>query len=59
MINNMVDDMMDYKKSLTEKYTQDGKIDPGMFSFMELGWWALHATAITGIYLLGCRLRNR
>jgi hypothetical protein len=35
------------------------KIDPGTFSLMEPGWWALHATAITGVYLLGTKLRNR
>ncbi|MDD4170689.1 MAG: hypothetical protein PHQ94_00470 [Syntrophomonas sp.] len=59
MINNMVDNMMDYKESITEKYTQDGKADPGRFSFMEPGWWGLHAAAITGIYWLGRKLRNR
>jgi len=34
-------------------------IDPGTFSLMEPGWWALHATAIAGVYLLGSKLRNR
>jgi hypothetical protein len=26
---------------------------------METGWWALHAAAITGIYVMGSRLANR
>ncbi len=58
MVNDMLVNAMNYKKSLMEKYSSDGKIDPGMFSFMEPGWWALHVTAIAGIYLLGCKARN-
>jgi len=51
--------MMDYKNSMVKKMTNDDKIDPGTFSLMEPGWWALHATAIAGVYLLGSKLRNR
>ena len=49
----------DNNDSMNRRKTGDDKIDPGIFSLMEPGWWALHATAITGIYLLGNKLRNR
>lgn len=48
--------MMDYK---VNKLSRDDKIDPGTFSIMEPGWWALHATAIAGVYLLGKKMHSR
>ena len=50
---------MDYTNSMIKNLKNDDKIDPGTFSLMEPGWWALHAAAITGVYLLGNKLRNR
>lgn len=47
----MLADFMEYKKFLNRD-----KIDPGTFSFMEPGWWALHATAVAGVYMLGSML---
>ncbi|PKM77649.1 MAG: hypothetical protein CVU90_06095 [Firmicutes bacterium HGW-Firmicutes-15] len=51
--------MMDYKDAMARKLSHDDKIDPGTFSIMEPGWWALHATAIAGVYLLGNKMRKR
>lgn len=48
--------LMDYKNSMTKKIFNADKSDPGTFSFMEPGWWVLHAMAIPGIYLLGRQL---
>jgi len=50
--------LMDYEKFSPQKLLNRDKIDPGTFSFLEPGWWALHATAITAVYALGC-LMNR
>ncbi|NLO20515.1 MAG: hypothetical protein GX119_00740 [Syntrophomonadaceae bacterium] len=47
---------MDYKNSAVKKMMQQDKIDPGGFSFMEPGWWALHATAITAIWVIADRM---
>lgn len=44
---------MDYKNSIAKKIINEDKIDPGTFSFLEPGWWALHAAAITAIYVIG------
>jgi len=49
----------DNSDSIIDRVTGNEKIDPGIFSLMEPGWWALHATAIAGIYLLGSKLHNR
>lgn len=45
--------LMDYKNSITKKIFNADKADPGTFSFMEPGWWVLHAMAISSIFLLG------
>lgn len=55
----MLADFMDYKGSLMRKMINEDKVDPGSFSFLEPGWWALHATAITGLYLLAHRMSKR
>lgn len=44
---------MDYKNSVGRKLFNQDRIDPGAFSFMENGWWALHAAAIAGVFALG------
>ncbi|SHG58855.1 hypothetical protein SAMN02745221_00552 [Thermosyntropha lipolytica DSM 11003] len=49
----MLLDFMDYKNSLAKKLLRQDKVDPGSFSFLESGWWALHAAAITGVFILG------
>lgn len=49
----MLLDLMDYKNSVVKKILHRDKVDPGSFSFLESGWWALHAAAITGIFMLG------
>lgn len=48
--------LMDYKNSAVKKMMQQDKVDPGSFSFMEPGWWALHATAITAIWVIADRM---
>lgn len=52
-------DLMDYKNSVSKKVMHRDKIDPGTFSMMEPGWFALHAAAITGIFLLGRSTQRR
>ncbi len=49
----MLSDFMDYKNSIAKKLFHLDKIDPGSFSFLESGWWALHLTAISGAVWLG------
>jgi|LSQX01.1.fsa_nt_gb hypothetical protein len=51
--------MMDQKNSLIKKVIGNDKIDPGCFSFMESGWWALHSALITGVFLLGYKMSQR
>lgn len=51
--------MLDRKNSLIKKIIGDNKIDPGSFSFLEPGWWALHSAMITGIFLLGYKMSQR
>lgn len=52
-------DFMDYKNSVSKKVMRRDKVDPGTFSMLEPGWWALHAVAITGVYLLGRRMQRQ
>ncbi|MEN6327830.1 MAG: hypothetical protein ABFD18_16695 [Syntrophomonas sp.] len=49
----MISNLKDSKDSFIDDLTTNGKVDPGTFSFMEPGWWALHAATIAGIYMLG------
>ncbi|MDD3022439.1 MAG: hypothetical protein PHE26_00855 [Syntrophomonadaceae bacterium] len=49
----MLTDFMDNKESFIDDVMSHGKVDPGTFSFLEPGWWALHAATIAGIYMLG------
>ncbi len=51
--------VMDHKNSLSKRIMHQDKVDPGTFSMMEPGWWALHAVAITGVYLLGRRMQRQ
>ena len=55
----MFSNVTDFKDAMVKNLRSEDKIDPGPFSIMEPGWWALHATAIAGVYLLGSKLRNR
>jgi len=50
--------ILDSTDSMIRKMRENDKIDPGTFSIMEPGWWALHAAAITSVYLLGRKLHN-
>jgi hypothetical protein len=50
---------MDVKNSLGRKMINEDKVDPGSMSFLEPGWWALHAAAITGIYILANRMGKK
>lgn len=52
----MLSGLMDYRNSLLKKMINQDRIDPGTFSMFEPGWWALHALAITGVYMLGSRM---
>lgn len=52
-------DFIDHKNSLHKKLMRQDKVDPGTFSMLEPGWWALHAVAITGVYLLGRRMQRQ
>lgn len=58
MLANLMD-LMDYKNSVSKKIIKKDKIDPGTFSILEPGWWALHALAIAGVYILGTRMQRR
>ncbi|MEN6348101.1 MAG: hypothetical protein ABFD08_01690 [Syntrophomonas sp.] len=46
-------DSMDRGNSFIKKAFRQDKVDPGTFSFMEPGWWALHAATIAAVYMLG------
>jgi len=52
----MLADLMDRRNSFAKKLMRQDKVDPGTFSFMEPGWWALHAVSIAGVYMLGHNL---
>ena len=54
----MLSSLWDYKNSMLKKAMGDDKVDPGTFSILEPGWWALHAVAITGIYLLSRKFNH-
>ena len=54
----MFANMMDRKNSLLKKVMGNDKIDPGSFSFLESGWWALHAAMVTGIFWLGYKMSS-
>ncbi|HBQ27663.1 MAG TPA: hypothetical protein DD791_14815 [Syntrophomonas sp.] len=49
----MLSGIMDYRNSVIKKVLNQDKVDPGTFSFLEPGWWALHATTITAAIMLG------
>jgi len=51
--------MMDYKNSIAKKVMNHDKIDFGSFSFLEPGWWALHAATITAAVMLGHRMAKQ
>jgi hypothetical protein len=55
----MLPGLMDYKNSLFKKLLNEDKPDPGTLSFLEPGWWALHAAAITTLYLIAHRSGKR
>jgi hypothetical protein len=55
----MLAGMMDYKNSISKKLLNQDKVDPGTFSFLEPGWWALHATTITAIFMLGSMMAKK
>jgi hypothetical protein len=55
----MLSSAWDRKNSVIKKIVDDDRVDPGTFSLLEPGWWALHATAIAGIYMLGRKLGSR
>ena len=52
----MLADLMDRRNSFAKKLMHQDKADPRTFSFMEPGWWALHAVTIAGVYMLGHNL---
>ncbi len=52
----MIAGLMDYKNSAVKKMMHQDKLDPGTLSFLEPGWWAFHATAITAIWVLADRM---
>jgi len=51
--------MMDYKNSIAKKMMRQDKVDPGTFSFFKPGWWVLHATTITAVYMLGQMMNKK
>ena len=55
----MLSGIMDYRNSIVKKIINQDKVDPGTFSFLEPGWWALHATTITAAVMLGSMLSKR
>ena len=57
--NMFLSGIMDYRNSIVRKMINQDKVDPGTFSFLEPGWWALHATTITAAIMLGSMLSKR
>ena len=57
--NMFLSGIMDYRNSIVRKMINQDKVDPGTFSFLEPGWWALHATTITSAIMLGSMLSKR
>jgi len=55
----MLSDIMDYKNALCKKLLHQDKVDPGTFSFLEPGWWVLHAVTITAIFMLGSMMTKK
>jgi hypothetical protein len=58
-VEKMLSGIMDYRNSIIKKIINQDKVDPGTFSFLEPGWWALHATTITAAVMLGSMLSKR
>ncbi|MGI6453977.1 MAG: hypothetical protein ACOX0E_11025 [Syntrophomonadaceae bacterium] len=50
---------MDYKNSMVKKMAGRNKVDPGTFSFLEPGWWVLHAATISAAYTLGKKMSRK
>jgi len=57
--NMFLSGIMDYRNSIVKKMINQDKVDPGTFSFLEPGWWALHATTITAAVMLGSMLSKK
>lgn len=55
----MLSGIIDYRNSIMKKILHQDKVDPGTFSFLEPGWWALHATTITAAIMLGSMLAKK
>lgn len=55
----MFSNVSDFKDTVVDSLRDVKKTYPGNYSFSEPGWWALHAAAIAGVYLLGNKLSNR
>lgn len=55
----MLDSLWDQKNSSIKKILHKDKVDPGIFSLNEPGWWAAHVIAITGVFILGHRLGKK
>ncbi|WP_157048971.1 hypothetical protein [Syntrophomonas palmitatica] len=49
---------MDRRNSFAKKLMNSDRVDPGTFSFLEPGWWALHAATIAGVYALGSMIAH-
>ena len=54
-VTDLLSDMMDRRNSAIRKIMGNDKPDPGTYSFLQPGWWALHAAAITGLYIMAKR----
>lgn len=55
----MLSGFMDSKNSVMRKMLNEDKIDPGSMSFLQPGWWAFHAAAITGLFIVANRITKR
>lgn len=55
----MLSGIIDYRNSVIKKILNQDKVDPGTFSFLEPGWWALHATTITAAIMLGSMIAKK
>ena len=44
---------------MVKKMAGRNKVDPGTFSFLEPGWWVLHAATISAAYTLGKKMSRK
>lgn len=57
--DSMLSGLMDRRNSMVRRFLGNDKADPGAYSFLQPGWWALHATAITALYVMAQQMSKK